>query len=71
MENLLLVAHTVVAVENPDDISIVSFRKTGQLFVVSCLLLPLEPLLSLVALLLEPSLTGSRQHMGAATSGDY
>lgn len=71
MENLLLVAHAVVAIENPDDISIISFRKTGQLFVVRCLLLPLEPLLLLVALLLEPSLTGSRQPMGAATSGDY
>lgn len=71
LENLLLVAHAVVAIENPDDISIISFRKTGQLFVVRCLLLPLEPLLLLVALLLEPSLTGSRQPMGAATSGDY
>lgn len=71
LENLLPVAHAIVAIENPDDISIISFRKTGQLFVVSCLLLPLEKLLLLVALLLEPSLTGSRQPMGAATSGDY
>ncbi|XP_053437365.1 40S ribosomal protein SA-like [Nycticebus coucang] len=60
-ETLLLAAHAIVAIENPADFSVISSRNTGQQLCRS-LLLPLEPLLLMVASLPEPSPARSRQH---------
>lgn len=66
-EKLLQTACAIITVENPTDVSVTSFRTTGQRAVLKLLLLPLEPLLT-AGRMTPGSFTNQIQ---AATSGDY